>query len=90
MQRRWVATMWMLVLAGMVAPATAADKPKADGDAAGLAAVEKTDFAAAKPAKPRKVLIYSHCNGFNHGQAASRRPRSPSRRSARRPGPSSA
>jgi len=27
------------------------------------------DKAPAKPAKARKVLIYSHCNGFNHGAA---------------------
>jgi len=33
-----------------------------------LEAVEKTEFKTVKPAKPRKVLIYSHCNGFVHGQ----------------------
>ena len=27
------------------------------------------DKAPAKPAKARKVLIYSHCNGFRHGAA---------------------
>ncbi len=31
-------------------------------------AVEKTEFKTVKPAKARKVLIYSHCNGFVHGQ----------------------
>ena len=34
------------------------------------AACPKT--APAKPAKPRKVLIYSHCNGFVHGPAIER------------------
>jgi hypothetical protein len=27
------------------------------------------DQAPAKPAKPREVLLYSHCNGFHHGGA---------------------
>ncbi len=34
------------------------------------AACPKT--APAKPAKLRKILIYSHCNGFNHGAAIER------------------
>ncbi len=34
------------------------------------AACPKT--APAKPAKARKILIYSHCNGFNHGGAIER------------------
>lgn len=62
MRRQCVATMLMLAVCGVMAsPATAAD-----ADAAVRAAVEKTDFVAAKPACPRKVLIYSHCNGFPH------------------------
>jgi hypothetical protein len=32
-------------------------------------AVGKTEFRIAAPAKPRKVLLYSHCNGFTHGGA---------------------
>lgn len=54
----------VLAMAGIMAGcATAAEKL---GPAA---VVEKTEFNAAKPAKARKVLIYSHCNGFPHTQA---------------------
>lgn len=64
MRRQFVATVVALVMAGgMVSGTSAADK------ADPAAVVEKTDFAAAKPAKARKVLVYGHCNGFNHGSA---------------------
>ncbi|MGD0896656.1 MAG: ThuA domain-containing protein [Thermoguttaceae bacterium] len=42
-------------------------KPKPKRNAAVVAAVEAMTFDAAKPAKPRKLLIYSHCNGYSHG-----------------------
>jgi type 1 glutamine amidotransferase len=54
------AVMVLVVAEGMVK--AAAEKDPAE-------AVAKTEFSAAKPAQPRKVLIYSHCNGFNHGGA---------------------
>jgi len=58
MRRQLAATWVALVMAGSVA--SAADKT----DPASV--VAKTEFSASKPAKARKVLIYSHCNGFNH------------------------
>jgi type 1 glutamine amidotransferase len=64
----------LLAVLGLVAsaapggPATTAPKPKPAG---GMDAVKdciaKTEFKVEKPAKARKVLLYDHCNGFNHG-----------------------
>ena len=58
MRRQLAATCVVLVMAGSVA--SAADKT----DPASV--VAETEFSASKPAVARKVLIYSHCNGFNH------------------------
>ena len=58
MRRQLAVTCVVLVMAGSVA--SAADKT----DPASV--VAKTEFSASTPAKARKVLIYSHCNGFNH------------------------
>lgn len=63
MLRQLATAVLALTAAGLTtSPTAAADKPDP------AAVVDKTEFAAATPAKPRKVLIYSHCNGFNHGQ----------------------
>ena len=61
-----IASLFVAVIVGAFATgASAAVKPEN---------VEKMtkampDKAPAKPAKARKVLIYSHCNGFTHGGA---------------------
>ena len=55
------------------AKAAKAAKPKPPRPAPSMDAVKKcveeTQFTAVKPAKARKVLLYDHCNGFNHGGA---------------------
>lgn len=75
MRRRLIVMAWTTLGILTVTLAWAAEKPKKraprpkpDSDAAVLAAVEKTELTAAKPAALRKVLIYSHCNGFNHAE----------------------
>lgn len=45
---------------GLLATAVWAEKPDP------AAVIEKTEFNAAKPAKARKLLLYSHPNGFPH------------------------
>lgn len=55
--------------AAAAAKAAAKPKPAAPSMDAVEEAVEKADLKFEKPAKARKVLLYDHCNGFNHGAA---------------------
>ena len=62
MALRFATTVLMLAAVGlMVNLAAAADLP-----AEVRAVVDKTELKAAQAAQPRRVLIYSHCNGFPH------------------------
>lgn len=57
MPRQLAATWLALATVGFAAAAEKTDP---------ASVVARTEFSAARPEKPRRVLIYSHCNGFNH------------------------
>jgi len=61
-----VASLFVAVILGALATGTAVAAKPQDVEKMTKAMPDK---APAKPAKARKVLIYSHCNGFTHGGA---------------------
>jgi len=61
-----VASLFAAVILGALATGTAVAAKPQDVEKMTKAMPDK---APAKPAKARKVLIYSHCNGFTHGGA---------------------
>jgi len=61
-----LASLFVAVILGAFAAGTAVAAKPQDVEKMTKAMPDK---APAKPAKARKVLIYSHCNGFTHGPA---------------------
>ena len=65
MQRRWVATMWMRCWRNG-RPGYGGGQAQSGRGCRGVGGCREDRLCRGQAGQPRKVLIYSHCNGFPH------------------------